>query len=482
MKNPEPVNITTYAGSEMTLAFDILTGQRIAVEGETMPGGEEIHHISDLTRLLLQRAEEESALRILREYKKKDLLQIVYRKGEIRSARLRLKDLRKPEEETLTYRWYRLVYTCVSRGEESPAVLLISAYDITEEVYEQERQFRLAKYDPYTGFPRKEYFEGVCHRMQDDRSYENALNAVVIVSIDQFDEIRSRTSMSVCDHYVQQVAEVLRPFVENEEKVARMSDSEFLLTFHKCESLPKLRTRILEMQQSVRVPMGDHRYITVSVGAAVCHHDASDCYHCSYETARAALRQARQNGIGQVMFYSDLEGEARLTPEGLSSREPEMRDVYLRTFGRFEVLVDGRKMNFHSKKSRELLALLVDRRGDGLTSGEAIGYLWPDETTDSTTHARYRKIAYRLKKELEENGIGEILRVEDSKRSLDLTKVRCDYYDYLAHPDIYANLYKGEYMEDFDWRKERQKFLEGIRQKQSDDTSRFQDAGEAQEN
>ena len=44
---------------------------------------------------------------------------------------------------------------------------------------------------------------------------------------------------------------------------------------------------------------------------------------------------------------------------------PEVRNVhiFIRTFGYFDVFVDGVPILFRSEKAKELLALLVDRRG-----------------------------------------------------------------------------------------------------------------------
>ena len=50
--------------------------------------------------------------------------------------------------------------------------------------------------------------------------------------------------------------------------------------------------------------------------------------------------------------------------------------VYFRTFGRFDMFVDGRAVYFENAKAKELLALCVDRRGGIVTIEEAADKLW----------------------------------------------------------------------------------------------------------
>ena len=75
----------------------------------------------------------------------------------------------------------------------------------------------------------------------------------------------------------------------------------------------------------------------------------------------------------------------------------EKSNVFIRTFGYFDVFVNDKPIAFKNKKSKELLALLVDRRGGFVTSEEAISFLWEDEDANPVTLARYRKVALRLK-------------------------------------------------------------------------------------
>jgi two-component SAPR family response regulator len=129
----------------------------------------------------------------------------------------------------------------------------------------------------------------------------------------------------------------------------------------------------------------------------------------------------------------------------------EQPNVLIRTFGYFDVFVDGNPIAFRNKKSKELLALLVDRKGGYVTSEEAISFLWEDETVSTLTLSRYRKVALRLKSTLEEYGILDIIEAVDGKRRIVMDKVECDLYQYLSGKEEYAQLFKGSYLSNFSW-------------------------------
>lgn len=136
---------------------------------------------------------------------------------------------------------------------------------------------------------------------------------------------------------------------------------------------------------------------------------------------------------------------------GETNSLPETRTVSIRTFGYFDVFVGDKPIAFRNKKAKELLALLVDRRGGYVASEEAISFLWEDEPVNTVTLSRYRKVALRLKNTLEEYGISDIIEAVDGKRRIVCEKVQCDLYDYLTGKEEYAQLFRGSYLTNYSW-------------------------------
>lgn len=150
---------------------------------------------------------------------------------------------------------------------------------------------------------------------------------------------------------------------------------------------------------------------------------------------------------GLTPLYVMLYNVNRNIPQAKDGEEK----VYIRTFGYFDVFVDGKPIVFRNKKSKELFALLVDRRGGFVSSEEAVSYLWEDEAASPVILARYRKVALRLKNILEEYGIAEVMESVDGKRRIVTERVRCDLYDYLSREEEYARLFKGSYLTNYSW-------------------------------
>lgn len=147
-----------------------------------------------------------------------------------------------------------------------------------------------------------------------------------------------------------------------------------------------------------------------------------------------------------IMLY-----KVKGTETGEQEKLRENHMVSIRTFGYFDVFVGEKPIAFRNMKSKELFALLVDRRGGYISSKEAISFLWEDEPENTVTLARYRKVALRLKNILEEYGISDIVESVDGKRRIVPEKVQCDLYEYLSGKEECLRLFKGSYLTNYSW-------------------------------
>ena len=119
-----------------------------------------------------------------------------------------------------------------------------------------------------------------------------------------------------------------------------------------------------------------------------------------------------------------------LVAPGSSSATAEARKVVsARLFGPFSLTVGGEAVHVRCEKARELLALLIERRGAFVTTREAIALLWECEPDDKS-RARYRKIASRLMAELRKIGVDHIVESDRGARRIVPEYIDCDYYDY----------------------------------------------------
>ena len=152
-----------------------------------------------------------------------------------------------------------------------------------------------------------------------------------------------------------------------------------------------------------------------------------------------------------VMLYQDVCAAGSANLKRHEAAAAEKKPIVLRTFGYFDVFVGDRPVPFRNKKSKELLAILTDRRGGFVSSEEAIGFLWEDEPISPVILSRYRKVALRLKNTLEEYGIADIVENVDGKRRIVPEAVSCDLFDYLSGKEEASALFKGSYLTNYSW-------------------------------
>lgn len=135
------------------------------------------------------------------------------------------------------------------------------------------------------------------------------------------------------------------------------------------------------------------------------------------------------------------------------------KHIYARTFGYFDLFVDGKPIMFKSAKAKELLAFLIDRQGGTVTTDQIINVLWEDRPNDEATQNLCSKIVKTLKKELEEYNIGNILIQRRGIRSIDMSQVDCDMYELMKGNVEAKEQFFGDYMLEYSWAEERAESL-----------------------
>ena len=138
--------------------------------------------------------------------------------------------------------------------------------------------------------------------------------------------------------------------------------------------------------------------------------------------------------------------------------EKQERGLYIRAFGSFEVFYDGEPVWFRYRKSKELLAYLVDRKGAIVSRDELITVLWGGETDRSNY---YKQITKDLKDMLDRYGLGYLLIRRRGYLGLLFDQVACDYRSWLAGTPTGLSAYHGEYMRQYDWAEETWMNIEG---------------------
>lgn len=125
--------------------------------------------------------------------------------------------------------------------------------------------------------------------------------------------------------------------------------------------------------------------------------------------------------------------------------------IEIRTFGRFDVMCSGQAIDFSSRKAKELLALLVSRRGGMVDIDYAIEMLWEDQPYDDKVKVKFRKALMNLRTVLKEHGLLDILHVERGRLYLDCQNISCDYFRLMDGDMEAAKQFRGEFMSEYSW-------------------------------
>ena len=173
-----------------------------------------------------------------------------------------------------------------------------------------------------------------------------------------------------------------------------------------------------------------------------------------------------------VTGYSDYAGDAfslhasgyvhkPVTPAKIEREMENLRHhvrwkdtgICIQTFGKFDVLVHGEPIQFARGKAKEMLAYLVDRKGQNVSRKELAAVLFENQPYTRSTQNYLTKIIKEMTQALENVGAENIIKKSFNSYSVDLNEFQCDYYDYEkenATPEE-INRYRGEYMNQYSW-------------------------------
>ncbi len=129
------------------------------------------------------------------------------------------------------------------------------------------------------------------------------------------------------------------------------------------------------------------------------------------------------------------------------------KKLYAKAFGKFEVFVDGKPVRFRYQKTKELLAYLIDRRGELVPNADIVSVLWEDDSPDSSHISYLKNIRSDLIKSLDESGCKDCIMRTRGEMGILPGSIDCDYYDYLDNKGVEGadKLFKGEYMSQYSW-------------------------------
>ncbi|MCL2637249.1 MAG: response regulator [Oscillospiraceae bacterium] len=151
---------------------------------------------------------------------------------------------------------------------------------------------------------------------------------------------------------------------------------------------------------------------------------------------KAVTKEAVAREIENLRYPVELKSNAR---------------VYAQAFGNFEIYSHGKTLKFAYKKTKELLAYLIDRDGAEIDTSELISVLWENKPNTDNLKSYLRNLFSDLIKTLNEAGIADIISKRHNSIAVIPERIICDSYGFMKGDPSCVNAYAGQYMAQYSW-------------------------------
>ena len=133
----------------------------------------------------------------------------------------------------------------------------------------------------------------------------------------------------------------------------------------------------------------------------------------------------------------------------LMARRQEKR-LYIQTFGRF-VVMDGDRPVPLTGKAKEILALVVTRRGKEISNEEIYSTIWEGREYSNEHMSVYYNALGRLRKALKKEGLEDLLITTPRGQMINTNMFDCDYYAWQDRNMRSRDKFEGEFMSEYSW-------------------------------
>ena len=370
----------------------------------------------------------------------------------------RLPDLTKETGDT---RWYRIHHAFIKETRTSPACFYLTVIDIHEDKMRDQLLEENITYDLTTGMLRRCAFEHQVTKwlehVRSEASYPFICSVVMIA--DHAVDMITQQGRDYVLKRIHALGKTIKAFIHPQEICGRYGFARFGMVL--CGASTEILQERLKMLRMICNSLNSEwPDLQVHFGSNLELASQKELGDVFLEKANQLLQSEENETLHRVTQFTN-DGQASVTylgnaaSNGCNNREELMakgkHHIFIRTFGHFDVFVDGEAILFNHSKAKELLALLVDRRGGFVGATEAISCLWEDEPANNTTLSRCRKAALHLRETLHKHGIEYLMETVNGKRRIAVGNCDCDYYQYLQHVSGGSHQTPDSYLKEYSW-------------------------------
>jgi two-component SAPR family response regulator len=113
--------------------------------------------------------------------------------------------------------------------------------------------------------------------------------------------------------------------------------------------------------------------------------------------------------------------------------------------------VGDKPISFRLAKSKEILAYLVDKQGNGVTRPDLFAAIWEDQLYDRKMQKQLDVYIRSLRDTLREYGAEQIMEIKKGVLRVKPDTFSCDAYLFFSGDADTINAYRGEYMSSYSW-------------------------------
>ncbi|MBO4694010.1 MAG: response regulator [Clostridia bacterium] len=128
----------------------------------------------------------------------------------------------------------------------------------------------------------------------------------------------------------------------------------------------------------------------------------------------------------------------------------QQKELFIQTFGRFLVLKNGRPLPL-SGKAKEILALIVTRRGKEISNEEIYSTVWEERPYGNVEMTVYYNALRRLKQVLKAEQLEDLLISTQRGQLVNTALFDCDYYAWQDKNMGERDRFEGEFMSEYSW-------------------------------
>jgi len=128
----------------------------------------------------------------------------------------------------------------------------------------------------------------------------------------------------------------------------------------------------------------------------------------------------------------------------------QKKQVYIQTFGRFVVLKNGEPIPL-TGKAKEILALVVTRRGREISNLELYNTIWEGRPYSNANMSVFHNALRRLRLALKKASLEKLLISSSRGQMVDTSLFDCDYYAWEDKNPEQRDRFTGEFLPEYSW-------------------------------